>query len=106
VIFLLNDFFSQALDTVRHNTIDFRKDVKIFLMQLDAFFTQPKFNCELSTQTFQIDRFINYNIFAVLVDETNGKVYNVLTRDLPPQATDFDNIKIKNGDYVVDNSDK
>jgi hypothetical protein len=98
---MLNNLFNQAKDKVLDTTSDMRANVSSFLVELETFFNQPKFNATYSKDVYNIDRFINDNTRAVLINHRDDSVHYVFTKDLPSNATDFDNIKIENGKYVL-----
>ena len=96
------DFFNQSKDRLLDHSNTTKNNINSFLSELGSFLNQPKFNSELSKDVYQIDRFINHNERAVLVNYRNNEVYYVHTKDLPSNAKPFDNIKVENGKYIID----
>jgi hypothetical protein len=101
---MLIDLFNQAKEKVLDTTSDIHFNISSFLVELETFFNQPKFNSTYSKDIYNIDRFINDNTRAILINQRDKSVHYVLSKDLPTNAKDVDYIKIENGEYVLTDS--
>ena len=76
-------------------------DVRFFLNELHTYLNNPKFHKEYENDLFQLDH-IAENKWAIIVNLSNNKSFNIPISDLPDNAERANILKIENKKYVID----
>ena len=97
------DFLNQTKDKTLENSKAISKNVSSFLDELKEYFNQPKFNHQLSKDSYEINRFEGN--YGVLQNQRTSENFFVLKNELPKEAFSQEYlpfVKVENFKYVMD----